>query len=106
MDESVLLMRQIRQNNRLLLTLVIAWSMLLGAAHAVHAVYHLTLPGNASTAADHTCTLCSLERDAPLVTPGQTATLPVPEPALLPILAPTTTGAATSVHPSHALSPC
>jgi hypothetical protein len=106
MDESVLLMSVIRRNNRLLLTLVIAWSMLLGAAHALHAVYHLSPTGTVSATGDHACALCLLDRNGPVVTPQVTGITSVPEPALLPLVAPTPAGAATPSHARDALSPC
>jgi hypothetical protein len=97
---------QFRRNSRLLLTLVAAWSILLGAGHALHAVYHLTLTGTVSTAADHSCTLCTLDREPLLPTVEAAEASSSPEPALLPLPGLLAAHAAVSLPLRDVLSPC
>ncbi|MES2461600.1 MAG: hypothetical protein V4671_13530 [Armatimonadota bacterium] len=97
-------MSLIRRNNRLLLTLIVAWSIMLGAAHALHAVSHLTLAGTTGT--DHACTLCAIDRESAIVPPGVMEAVTVPTPALLPLFPASFTGVSSPVHSCDALSPC
>ena len=95
-----------RWNSRLLLTLVAAWSILLGASQALHAVTHQALPGPAAASSDHSCTLCSLERTPVLPTVGAADDVPAPKPELLPLLDVFAEGTALALSSRHAILPC
>jgi hypothetical protein len=94
------------RKSRLLSALVAAWSVLLGASHALHAVYHLTLAGTASAAADHSCTLCAVEREPLLPTPEELEVSPAPQPDLLPLHGPGVPAAPAPLDSRDGLSPC